>query len=111
MPTYKTLHIHTATAQRFRTFSKTHFNSQTEALATMLNFFEINEISPKEDLGPTGRRLETIVKKRINAVIAIIRDIEKNQTKPTLALLETLFQAEDFEKTPRFIEKRKKTNT
>lgn len=107
MSTYRTLHIHATTAQRFRTFSKAHFNSQTEALEAMLEFFEINEISPKEDLGPTGRRIEAIVKKRINAVIAIIRDIEKTQTKPTLALLETLFQAEEAEETPRFIERKK----
>ncbi len=46
------------TAKRFQKFSRTHFKSHTEAMATMLDFFFYNEISPKEKLGPTGRTIE-----------------------------------------------------
>ena len=46
------------TAKRFQTFSRTYFKSHTEAMATMLDFFFYNEISPKEKLGPTGRTIE-----------------------------------------------------
>ena len=45
------------------------------ALREMLDFFQVNELSPNERLGPSGRTLEANLKKRINAVIAIIRDI------------------------------------
>ena len=57
------------TAKRFQTFSRTYFKSHTEAMATMLDFFFYNEISPKEKLGPTGRTIEAKLLKRINAVI------------------------------------------
>ncbi|GGK20678.1 hypothetical protein GCM10007962_13490 [Yeosuana aromativorans] len=62
---------------------------------TMLDFFLYNEISPKETLGPNARTLEANIKKRINALVSIVKDIEKNQTKPTTAMLQLL-----FEKTP-----------
>ncbi|MFD2825781.1 BfmA/BtgA family mobilization protein [Leeuwenhoekiella polynyae] len=89
------------TAKRFQEFSRKHFKTHTEAMETMLDFFLYNEISPKEQLGPTGRTLEAKLLKRINAVIAIIKDVEKNQTKPTQAMLEALFtQTETPEEKP-----------
>ncbi len=94
------------TAKRFQEFSRTHFKSHTEALETMLDFFFYNEISPKEKLGPTGRTIEASIKKRINAVIAIMRDMEKSQTKPTVAMLESLFQTEEPKKKPLILEKK-----
>lgn len=94
------------TAKQFQEFSRKHFKSHTEALATMLDFFFYNEISPKERLGPTGRTIEASLKKRINAVIAIIRDIEKTQTKPTLGMIASLFQADEPEKKPLILEKK-----
>ncbi len=94
------------TAKRFQEFSRTHFKSHTEALETMLDFFFYNEISPKEKLGPTGRTIETSLKKRINAVIAIMRDMEKTQTKPTVAMIESLFQTSEPLKKPLILEKK-----
>tara|TARA_R110002033_G_scaffold66981_3_gene117986 strand:- start:32140 stop:32520 length:381 start_codon:yes stop_codon:yes gene_type:complete len=93
------------TAKRFQQFSRTHFKSHSEAMATMLDFFFYNEISPKEKLGPTGRTIEASIKKRINAVIAIMRDMEKTQTKPTVAMIESLFQTEMPTKKPLILEK------
>ncbi|SHF41438.1 Neuroendocrine-specific golgi protein P55 (NESP55) [Salegentibacter echinorum] len=94
------------TAKRFQQFSKKHFNSHTEALATMLDFFFYNEISPRERLGPTGRTIEANLKKRINAVIAIMKDMEKTQTKPTVAMIESLFQIDTPQKKPLILEKK-----
>lgn len=94
------------TAKRFQEFSRTHFKSHTEALTTMLDFFFYNEISPKEKLGPTGRTIEASIKKRINAAIAIMRDMEKTQTKPTVAMIESLFQTEEPKKKPLILEKK-----
>lgn len=96
------------TAQRFQKFSKNYFKTHTETMAAMLDFFERNEVSPKEDLGPTGRRLEQSLLKRMNAIIAIIRDIEKNKTTPTLALLQALFEeAEQPKKKSLILEKKR----
>ncbi len=94
------------TAKRFQEFSRTHFKSHTEAIATMLDFFFYNEISPKEKLGPTGRTIEAKLLKRINSVIAIIRDVEKTQTKPTAAMIQSLFQTDEPKKKPLILEKK-----
>ena len=94
------------TAKRFQTFSRKYFKSRTEAMASMLDFFFYNEISPKEQLGPTGRTIEAKLLKRINAVIAIMRDVEKTQTKPTVAMIQSLFEAEEPTKKPQLVEKK-----
>ncbi|RXG11474.1 hypothetical protein DSM03_1165 [Leeuwenhoekiella aestuarii] len=93
-------------AKRFQEFSQSHFKSHTEALEEMLDFFQYNEISPKERLGPTGRTLEANLKKRINAIIAIMRDIEKTQTKPTQAMLQSLFEVGPQPEKPLLVEKK-----
>jgi len=75
-------------------------------MAMMLDFFFYNEISPREKLGPTGRTIEGKILKRINAVIAIMRDMEKTQTKPTVAMIESLFQTEEPTQKPLILEKK-----
>ena len=75
-------------ADRFRRFAKQISSTNSEALEVMLNFFEWNEISPNDNLDTRNTEL----KKRINAMIAIMKDIEKTQTKPTTAMLQALFQ-------------------
>ena len=83
-------------AQDFRKFSKNLSKSQSMTLRVMLDFFEVNEISPMERLGPSNRTLESELKKRMNAIIAIIKSIEKSQTRPTAAMLESLFSQADY---------------
>ncbi|TYQ00160.1 hypothetical protein C7447_101770 [Tenacibaculum adriaticum] len=58
----------------------------------MLDFFQVNEVSPNDRLGETISSLKHQMKRRFNAVIAIIRDIEKSQTKPTTIMLQQLFE-------------------
>ncbi|MBC6999654.1 BfmA/BtgA family mobilization protein [Cytophaga sp. FL35] len=94
------------TAKRFQAFSRTHFKTHTEAMEGILDFFHYNEISPKENLGRTGRTMEAKLLKRINAVIAIMRDVEKTQTKPTVAMLQSLFEVEEPKNKPLIIEKK-----
>ena len=87
------------TAKRFQEFSKKNFKTHTETMEAILDFFLYNEISPKEKLGATGRTIEANLKKRMNAIIAIIKAIEKDQTLPTVAMLSALFeQTEPVEK-------------
>tara|TARA_R110002111_G_scaffold251016_1_gene315357 strand:+ start:149 stop:541 length:393 start_codon:yes stop_codon:yes gene_type:complete len=88
---FEKLGIKTSVADRFREFCKKLSKSQSMTLLLMLDFFEDNGISPNETLGPNMQTLESEIKKRINAVIAIIKDIEKNHDKPTTAMLESLF--------------------
>ena len=88
---FEKLGIKASVAERFREFCKKSSKSQSMTLLLMLDFFEDNGISPYETLGPNMQTLESEIKKRINAVIAIIKDIEKNHDKPTTAMLESLF--------------------
>jgi hypothetical protein len=88
---FEMLGIKVSVAKRFRKFCKKMSKSQSMTLLLMLDFFEDNGISPKETLGPNMQTLESEIKKRINAVIAIIKDIEKNHDKPTTAMLQSLF--------------------
>ena len=85
------LGIKASVAERFRKFCRKLSKSQSMALLLMIDFFEDNGISPNETMGPNMQTLESEIKKRINAVIAIIKDIEKNHDKPTTAMLQSLF--------------------
>jgi len=48
------------------------------ALLIILEFFEHNGISPYEDMGPRKTALASLIKKRFNGMIAIVKNIEKN---------------------------------
>jgi len=106
MDSFITIRFKRKTAKRFQEFSKKHFKTHTETMEAILDFFFYNEISPTEKLGPTGRTIEAKLLKRINAVIAIMRDVEKTQTKPTVAMMESLFQMEEPKKKPLILEKK-----
>ncbi|WP_206285916.1 BfmA/BtgA family mobilization protein [Yeosuana marina] len=106
MDSFITIRFKRKTAKRFQEFSKMHFKTHTEAMENILDFFLYNEISPREKLGPTGRTIEAKLLKRINAVIAIMRDVEKTQTKPTVAMLQSLFVMDEPNKKPLIVEKK-----
>jgi len=98
MDTFFTIRFKIKTANRFRKFSNQIARTHTEAMEAILDFFENNSISPNEKLGANMTTLESKIKKRINALIAIIKDIEKHQTKPTNAMLQLLFKENPEEK-------------
>ncbi|WP_298288784.1 BfmA/BtgA family mobilization protein [uncultured Lutibacter sp.] len=103
---FQTIKIKTSVVKRFRRFCKTMPQSQSMTLLIMLDFFENNGISPKESIGPQMRTLESLIKKRINGMIAIVKDIEKNQTKPTVAMLQALFEQNPPENNSLLVEKK-----
>jgi len=94
---FETLKIKSSVAIEFRKFSKMLSKSQSMTLLLMMEFFNANGISPAENLGPRMETLENrismLIKKRMNGMIAIMKDIEKSQTKPTVAMMQALFQA------------------
>lgn len=85
---FSAISIKKKTAVRFRAFSRLVSDSHTRTLETVMDFFERNDLSPNDDLGIKNNRTN----KRINAVIAILKNIEKQQTLPTKVMLDTLFQ-------------------
>ena len=78
-------------AVRFRSFSKKISKSHTNTLMVIMDFFEWHGFSPADRFERSI--IQEVVKnrKRTEASIAIIRDIEKSQTKPTNAMLQSLF--------------------
>lgn len=103
---FQTIKIKTSVVKKFRRFSKKMSHSQSMTILLMLDFFENNGVSPNENLGPQIQTLESLIKKRINGVIAIVKDIEKNQTKPTVAMLQALFEQASPENKSLLVEKK-----
>jgi hypothetical protein len=93
---FETLKIKSSVALKFKKSSKRMSKSQSMTLLLMLDFFEENGISPSEAIGPRMETLEArlalLIKKRMNGMIAILKDIEESQTKPTVAMLYSLFE-------------------
>lgn len=107
---FETLKIKSSVAIEFREFSKMLSKSQSMTLLLMMDFFNENGISPTERLGPRMETLENrisaLIKKRINGMIAIMKDIEKSQTKPTVAMMQALFQAAEPPKKKLILERK-----
>src|SRR5690606_12833843 len=94
---YAGLRIKKSVARKFRKYCKILSRSQSMTLLLMLQFFEHSGLSPQESIGPNVHTLESLIKNRIHGVISIIKDMEKHQTKPTVAMLQNLFeQAENI---------------
>lgn len=89
---FETIKIKTSVAKKFRNYCKNISKSQSMALRLMVEFFEDNGVSPDDHLGETIASLKGQIIKRSNAVIAIIKNIEKMHHKPTTAILQTLFE-------------------
>jgi len=111
---FSAISIKIEVAQRFRDFSKNVSGSHTGTLIAMLDFFEVHQLSPLDSIDGSLSAVEIRIKKRISNAIAIIKDIEKSQTLPTVAMLQSLFQEQfepkeedsDFEDDFDFIEKK-----
>ncbi|MFD2292873.1 BfmA/BtgA family mobilization protein [Mariniflexile gromovii] len=99
------INFHKDTVERYKGFCAKFGGSYTETLEGMMDFFDTYQLSPMDDLGPNMRGMEANIKKRINALISIIKDIEKHQTQPTTAMLQLLFeQTPPKQKQPRLVE-------
>ena len=108
MDGFGTIRLHHRTIKRFRRFSKKMTKSYSETLEAVMDFFEWHGISltsrfPKQ-INDDGEK----TRKRINALIAIVKDIEKTQTIPTNEMLLALFGQHEIVKkrrSPKFEEK------
>ncbi|MEO0570912.1 MAG: BfmA/BtgA family mobilization protein [Bacteroidota bacterium] len=91
MDGFTTIRLHRRTVKRFRKFSYKITKSYSDTMETIMDFFEWHGISPSSRFPKQINEDGDKTRKRINALIAIIRDIEKRQTKPTTAMLLSLF--------------------
>jgi hypothetical protein len=109
---YLALNLKASVVKRFRSFAKKIAGSQSEALDKMIDFFEWHGFKPNDRF--VDSILEEIRKnrKRTEANIAILRDIEVTQTKPSNIMLLSLFgenlkQQEPVRREKKFMEKPK----
>ncbi|WP_052188299.1 BfmA/BtgA family mobilization protein [Cellulophaga sp. Hel_I_12] len=89
---FETIKIKSSVAKRFRNYCRIISKSQSMTLKHMVDFFELNGVSPEDNLGTTISSLKRQITQRTNAVIAIIKNIEKIHHKPTTAILQSLFE-------------------
>ncbi|GLU45417.1 BfmA/BtgA family mobilization protein [Allomuricauda sp. NBRC 101325] len=91
---FKSLSIKEPVLLKFRRFSKLFGKSQSMTLLAMMEFFERHGISPDQHFGETIASMKLFIKRRFNAMVAIMRSIEKEQTLPTVSMMQALFQQE-----------------
>jgi len=91
---FKSLSIKEPVLLKFRRFSKQFGKSQSLTLLAMMDFFERHGISPDQHLGETMASMKHYIRRRFNAMIAIMRSIEKEQTLPTVGMMQALFEQE-----------------
>jgi len=99
------------TAKRFQTVFTHHFRFHTEAMTLVLDFFLFNENRPLEKIldRPGGPLNSSIEEPHSNALSLYMKDMEKTQTNPPLAMIQFRYSKwkslkENFE----FWERRKK---
>ncbi len=109
MDNFYTIRFKRATARRFKSFSKKVSKSYSVSMELIIDFFEWHGFSPSERFEKSLGRELVNNRKRTEAAIAIIRVIEKQQTKPTMAMLQLLFEhSPQKTKKPKLVEVRDK---
>lgn len=103
---FESVSLKISVAKKFNSYCRKLSKSKSMTLLLMLEFFEAHGISPAESMGPKMQTLESLIKKRINGVIAILKDMEKSQTKPTVAMMQSLFEESTPKKQPLILEKK-----
>ncbi|WP_190811308.1 BfmA/BtgA family mobilization protein [Flagellimonas sp. S3867] len=103
---FSAISIKVNVAKRFRCFSKRIARSHTETLTCIMDFFEWHGFTPNEKF--EKNILQEILKnrKRTEASIAIIRDIEITQTRPTNAILNALLEQKAKHEKPMRVEQK-----
>jgi len=91
---FRTIRVKSSVALKFRRFSKRFGQSRSMTLLLMVHFFERHGISPDQHLGETMASMKHYIRRRFNAMIAIMRSIEKEQTLPTVGMMQALFEQE-----------------
>jgi hypothetical protein len=93
---FVTLRLKESVVNDFRKFCRKEGASQSVTLSRMLAYFERNQMRPGDEVPDHHKKVERSLLQRLNTVIGIIKDIEKNQTKPAFGMMAALFEALGF---------------
>nr|WHW29824.1 hypothetical protein [uncultured bacterium] len=103
MDDFNTIRLKKKTIEKFKKYSKEISPSYSETLEYMISFFKDNDLSPYDTLNANYTSFINVFNKRMDALISILRNIEKTQLIPTREMLESLF-IEENEEEPIFVE-------
>lgn len=105
-PQISTIRVTGPVAERFRLYSRAVASSHSHAMEKLLDQFSNMNPSCEKEQGRHQETLEKHLLKRINSVIAIIRNIERTQSKPIMAMLQLLFEEKQTEKKEILLERK-----
>lgn len=91
MAKYASLSIRTEVAEKFKIFAKKNQKEYSDVLLQMIYFLEDKDIDIFDEK-ENALSVNKLINKRFNALVSIIKNIEKTQTKPTANLMAILFE-------------------
>ncbi|MBW8200895.1 BfmA/BtgA family mobilization protein [Flagellimonas abyssi] len=94
---YSNITVKKETAIRFRTYSKRFSKSHSEVLDGMIQYFKENNLHPFGEgtkiILDSIKKLERQMMKKIDRLIAIIKNMEKTSIRPTYEMMLILYEA------------------
>lgn len=105
MDDFNTIRLKNKTIEKFKKYSKEISPSYSETLDYMISFFKDNDLSPYDTLNANYTSFINVFNKRMDALISILRNMEKTQLIPTREMLESLFIEENEEEEQLYVER------
>ena len=100
------MNLQATVVERFRKFYKSFARTQSDALSDMMDYFEWHGFHPNQRKGKSMMNEILTNRKRTEANIAILRNIEKTQTKPVSIQMDLLFEGQTKKReSPKLVEK------
>ena len=94
---YSNITVKKETATRFRSYSKKFSKSHSEVLDGMIQYFKENNLDPFGEgtkiILDSIKKLERQMMKKIDRLIAIIKNMEKTSIRPTYEMMLILYEA------------------
>ncbi|MEC7263627.1 MAG: BfmA/BtgA family mobilization protein [Bacteroidota bacterium] len=94
---YSNITVKKETAIRFRSYSKKFSKSHSEVLDGMISYFKENSLDPFGEgtkiILDSIKKLERQMMKKIDRLIAIIKNMEKTSIRPTYEMMLILYEA------------------
>ncbi len=110
MDDFNTIRLKRKTLEEFKEYSLKTSPNYSETLGFMIAFFEDTGLSPYDTIRNPILASTIAINRRIDYLIALLKNIEQTQLIPTREMLESLFKGveEKEEKQPLFIERTRK---
>ena len=103
MDDFNTIRLKKKAIEEFKEYSLKTSPNYSETLSFMIAFFKDTGLSPYDTMNHSILSFTSSLNKRTDAVMAILRNIEKTQLIPTRKMLESLFKNVKKEKPELFL--------